>query len=57
VILRMVGLCLRACICHGVCLVVCYLLNKRLCRLVYVVLCVYVVWGAVRVRIGEFDGV
>ena len=56
-ILRMVGLCLRACICHGVCLVVCYLLNKRLCRLVYVVLCVYVVWGAVRVRIGEFDGV
>ena len=37
VILRMMDLCLRVYICHGVCLVVCFLMNIRLCRLVCVV--------------------
>ena len=54
--LRMLGLCRRVCICHGVCLVVCFQLYRLLCRPVYIGMRVCVMWGVVRVRIGELDG-
>ena len=50
---RTVGLCLRVCICRGVYLFVYFLLCRKLCRPVYVELCVYVVCGVVR---GRIDG-
>ena len=49
----MVDLFYHACICRGACLAFRFLLCIWLCRLVYVVSCVCLVWGVVLARIIE----